>query len=143
VYLVDTDVISEMRKGMRADRGVRGFFVDVAARGEAVFLSAITVGELQRGVDLLGHRGDLQQARRLGGWLAEVLSGYSEFLLEFGAEEAIVWGRLRVPHPENALDKQIAATALTHGFILVTRNVRHFRDMGVATLDPFTGKQPG
>ncbi len=62
---------------------------------------------------------------------------YGDNILDFGREEAQVWGRLRVPHHENALDKQIAATALIYGFTLVTRNVRDFAGTGVALYNPF------
>ena len=62
---------------------------------------------------------------------------FDERILEIGNEEAQVWGRLRVPYHENAIDKQIAATALTHDLILVTRNVDHFKDLGVRVFNPF------
>ena len=62
---------------------------------------------------------------------------YGESILSFDADTAELWGRLRVPHPENSLDKQIAATALLYDLILVTRNIRHFASTGVKVLDPF------
>jgi toxin FitB len=65
------------------------------------------------------------------------LDDYAENILDFGQEAAQVWGRLRVPHPENALDKQIAATALVYGLTLVTRNVRDFASICVTLLNPF------
>ncbi|MGH8264301.1 MAG: VapC toxin family PIN domain ribonuclease, partial [Steroidobacteraceae bacterium] len=73
-------------------------------------------------------------------WLHALLAGFRDHILDFGEAEAQVWGRLRVPRPENAIDKQIAATALTHGLQLVTGNVSHFRDLGVETLNPFTNR---
>lgn len=65
------------------------------------------------------------------------LSAYGESILAFDAEMAQIWGRLRVPHPENALDKQIAATALIHDLVVVTRNIAHFQSSGVGLLNPF------
>ena len=138
MYLIDTDVVSELRKGMKANANVMRFFSEADKLNHALYLSAITIGELRRGVEIIRHRKDLQQAKRLEAWLDSVLDEYEEHILEFGPEEAQVWGRLRVPHPENALDKQIAATALTRGLKLVTRNLDHFSQMGLTVIDPFT-----
>jgi predicted nucleic acid-binding protein len=102
-----------------------------------LYLAAVTVGELRRGVERIRHRGDLRQANRLDRWLDAVLTDYSENVLPFDADAAQVWGRLRVPYPENPLDKQIAATALLYDLIVVTRNTRHFACTGAKLFDPF------
>lgn len=137
MYLIDTNVISEIRKGRRANAGVRRFFKRVVADETAVFLSVVTVGELRRGVDLIRHRGDRDQAQRLEVWLDHVLEEYSDFILDLDSAIAQIWGRLRVPHPEQALDKQIAATALIHDLTVVTRNDRDYGATGVKILNPF------
>jgi len=137
VYLVDTDVISEARKGGKADSGVLAFLREAAGNDDALYLSAITVGELRRGVEIIRHRGDRAQADQLEHWLQRVLDEYAENILPLDAETGQVWGRLRVPHPEDPLDKQIAATALIHDLTLVTRNVKHFEGLGVRLLNPF------
>jgi predicted nucleic acid-binding protein len=137
VYLVDTDVVSELRKKDKANPGVAAFFKDAAARDLPLYLAAVTIGELRRGVELIRHRGDLRHAGLLGRWLDLVLTDYGENILSFDADVAQVWGRLRVPHPENPLDKQIAATALLYDLVLVTHNTRHFATTGVKLLDPF------
>ena len=139
-YLIDTNVISELRKGDKADAGVRHFFTQTEKQNSEVFISAITVGELRRGVEMIRHRGDWQQAEMLEAWLQTILDDYAENILEFTEVEAQVWGRLRVPHYENALDKQIAATALTHDLTLVTRNENDFSATGVALLNPFQAR---
>ena len=139
MYLVDTDVISELRKGDKANHGIAAFFSDAANRDVPLYLSAVTIGELRRGVELIRHRGDARQARSLERWLEELVADCGENILPFDADAAQIWGRLRVPHPENPLDKQIAATALLYDLVLVTRNVRHFASTGVRLLDPFTG----
>jgi predicted nucleic acid-binding protein len=122
MFLVDTNVISEARKGRRADPGVMAFWAEVAANDTPLFLSAITIGELRRGVDLIRHRGDSQQADVLESWLVQVLQDYGERVLVFDGEVAQLWGRLRVPDPHHAIDKQIAAIALLHDLTVVTRN---------------------
>jgi len=139
VYLVDTDVISELRKKDKADRQVSAFFKDAAARDLPLYLAAVTIGELRRGVGLIRHRRDTRQANLLERWLDALLADYSENVLSFDADAAQIWGRLRAPHPENPLDKQIAATALLYDLVLVTRNVKHFASTGVKLLDPFAG----
>ncbi|MCB1323214.1 MAG: type II toxin-antitoxin system VapC family toxin [Leptospiraceae bacterium] len=138
MYLIDTNVVSEIRKQHNANPGVIAFFQDVIDRDEEVFVSVITIGELRRGVDKVRHRGDSDQADRLEHWLNEILGRYSEQILDFSVNEAQIWGRLRVPHPENALDKQIAATALAYDLILVTRNIDDFAGCSVRLMNPFS-----
>lgn len=137
MYLLDTNVVSELRKGARANAGVMRFIKRIADDDVPVYISVITLGELRRGVELIRHRGDLAQAEPLETWLQGLLDDYADQILEFGADEAQVWGRLRVPQPENALDKQIAATALTCGLTLVTRNLRDFATTGAPLHNPF------
>ena len=138
MYLIDTNVISEARKKDKANPGVTGFLRDSAAKGELLYLSAITVGELRRGVELIRHRGDAQQAGLLEAWLHELLDEYGNNILAFDGDAAQVWGRLRVPHPEHELDKQIAAIALINELTVVTRNTTDFAGTGVKLLNPFS-----
>jgi len=139
MYLIDTNVIGgEARKGSAANSGVTAFFRQCAEQEARIWLSVVTVGELRRGVDLIRHRGDLPQARRLEAWLATVLRDYRDCILSFDLDAAQVWGRLRVPRPENALDKQIAATALIYDLTVVTRNTGDFARTGVRLLNPFS-----
>jgi hypothetical protein len=137
MYLLDTHVISELRKRDRANPGVLRFFDQMAEQSAQAYLSVITIGELRRGVDLIQRRGDFTQAKALETWLQTLLDHYAKNILDFDRDAAQVWGRLRVLHPENALDKQIAATALIYGLTLVTRNVRDFAETGVSLLNPF------
>lgn len=137
MYLVDTDVISELRKQDKADRHVTAFFKDAIVSDLPLYLAAVTIGELRRGVELIRHRGDARQAHMLERWLDALLAEYGENVLSFDTDAAQLWGRLRVPHPENPLDKQIAATALLYDLVLVTRNVSHFAPTGVKLLNPF------
>jgi len=137
VYLIDTNVISESRKGARAHPGVIKFFSDVRRDGAALYLSAITIGELRRGADLIRYRGDLDQATRLDHWIQAILAEHADCILSFDLDVAQVWGRLRVPHHENAIDKQIAATALVYDLTLVTRNTPDFTATRCRMINPF------
>ena len=137
MYLLDTNVISELRKQEKANPGVQQFFSKAIDQNTKLYLSVITIGELRRGVDLIRHRSDQSQADLLEAWLQRILTDYGDFILSFTAMEAQVWGRLRVPQAQNAIDKQIAATALTYDLTLVTRNVQDFDQTGVRLLNPF------
>ena len=138
MYLIDTDTVSEIRKRGKANPGVRRFFANAETTGDALYLSVVTIGEIRRGIESIRHRGDSKQAVLLEAWLAALLNDFADHILDFAHDEAQVWGRLRVPHPENAIDKQIAATALTHGLRLVTRNITHFSGLGLTVVNPFS-----
>ena len=138
MYLVDTDVISEARKGEQGNAGVQAFFSRASQEGADLYLSAVTIGELRQGVERIRYRGDKSQAQRLEQWLLRVTSAYADRILPLDEETAHVWGRLRVPNPENPLDKQIAATALIHDLVVISRNVAHYGPTGVRVMNPFT-----
>nr|CAA6816518.1 MAG: Unknown protein [uncultured Thiotrichaceae bacterium] len=138
MYLLDTNVISEGRKGKKADKGVQDFFISVISEKIPTYLSVITIGELRRGIENIRHRNDLQQANTLEIWLNTVLTEYEDNILDFDKEAAQIWGYLRVPHHENLLDKQIAAIALVHDLTVVTRNIDDFSSTGVKLINPFS-----
>ncbi|HDR8955679.1 type II toxin-antitoxin system VapC family toxin [Burkholderia vietnamiensis] len=137
MFLVDTNVISEVRKRERADKGVMAFFRKAAQDDADLYLSVVTVGELRRGVEIIRHRGDKSQATRLENWLDGVLREFASNILAVDEDIGQLWGRLRVPHPEHSLDKLIAATALIHDLIVVTRSVDDFAGTGARVLNPF------
>ncbi len=138
LYLIDTNVISEARKA-KAHPGVSRFFQQAQASGNALFLSAITIGELRRGVELIRYRGDQAQAKLLETWLTQTINEYGSAILSFDDDAAQIWGRLRVPRPEHELDKQIAAIALLHDLTVVTRNTADFAGTGVRVTNPIIG----
>jgi predicted nucleic acid-binding protein len=137
MYLIDTNVISELRKKSKADKGVKAFFSKVVKEEIPVYISVITIGELRRGVELIRHRGDLKQSAVLESWLDSIIADYEDFILDFSETEAQLWGKLRAPNPQHTLDKQIAATALSYNLCVVTRNVDDFKSSGVSLINPF------
>lgn len=137
MYLIDTNVISEIRKHARADKGVQAFFERAKEESLKLYLSVVTVGELRRGVDLMRYRGDVDQAARLEEWLNTIVESFSTHILNVDDDVAQTWGRLRVPHGEHSLDKLIAATALIYNLTVVTRNTQDFANTGARVMNPF------
>ena len=135
--MIDTNVISEVRKKAKANIGVRRFFKQVVEDKSRVFISVVTVGELRRGVESIRHRGDQRQANQLEKWLKVLLGNYQDHMLDINQDIAQLWGQLRVPRSENALGKQIAATALIYDLTVVTRNHKDFVKTGVPVLNPW------
>ena len=138
MFLIDTDVISEVRKRERANAGVRAFFDRAAEERAGLYLSVVTIGELRQGVERIRYRGDTSQAARLERWLTRITTEFADRILPIDEETAHVWGRLRVPNPENVLDKQIGATALIYDLTVVSRNIAHFAPTGVRVVSPFS-----
>ena len=138
MYLIDTNIISEIRKGDKANQGVRQFFDSACQNNTPLYISSITIGELRRGVDLIYHRGDAFQGKLLENWLNLIIDDYQNNILSIDYELALLWGRLRVPEHQHAIDKLIAATALNYSLIIVTRNTKDFENTGINLLNPFT-----
>lgn len=135
MYLIDTNVVSEARKGKKANPGVQKFWGNVDA--DDLYLSVQTIGEIRRGIENIQHRGDLPQAKKLEKWLNQIVADYGDRILAFDEACAQVWGKLMSPHNQNPIDKQIAAIALINGLTVVTRNVDDFRGTGVELQNPF------
>ncbi len=134
-YLIDTNVWSELRNSGRADRNVR-IWAETAEPAE-LYLSVVTAFELERGV-LLIERRDPEQGARLRRWLEQrVLEPFQGQILPIDTGIARRSAALHVPDPRPERDALIAATALTHGLTVVTRNVADFEPMGVAVLNPW------
>ena len=133
-YLVDTNVVSELRKGERADPLVIDWFR--RCRPQDVFLSVLTVGELRRGVRRIQRR-DSKAASVMEVWLDRILDRFRDRVLDVDLAVAERWGHLGVPDPLPDVDGLIAATALVHDLVVVTRNVKHIAPTGARHFDPF------
>lgn len=135
MYLVGTNVISEARKGKKANIGVRDF--GETADPANLYIAAPSIGEIRRGLENIRQRGDVKQSMRLEAWLDEVVTHYADRILDFDLDCAQVWGRLMSPHPQHPVDKQIAAIALIYNLTVVTRNVDDFNGLGIRLANPF------
>ena len=136
MFLLDTNVVSELRRRERADPKVAAW-AD-AVHPTELFLSAITILELETGVLLLARR-DAAAGSVLRGWLdRKVLPAFEGRILAVDTAVAQRCAKLHVPNPRAERDALIAATALVHRLTLVTRNVVDFEPMGVETLNPWT-----
>ena len=138
MYLLDTNVVSELRKirSGKADGHVADWADSVDA-GD-LYLSVMTVHELEIGV-LLAERRDPAQGAMLRAWLSgHVLPAFKSRILGVDAVVAQRSAQLHVPDPRPLRDGLIAATALVHGMVVVTRNVADFEPTGVSTLNPWT-----
>jgi predicted nucleic acid-binding protein len=131
---LDTNILSELRKGARANAGLRAWFE--AVNPEDIHLSVLVVGELRRGVELVRRR-DTRQAAALERWLTNVTLDHAERILSVDGPVAELWGRLVARRPGSVIDTLMAATALVHGLLLVTRNVKDVAWTGVSYLNPF------
>jgi len=135
MFLLDTNVVSELRRPGRADANVRAWASNTPA--EFYALSVVTVLELERGI-LLMERRDAKQGAVLRRWLDhEILASLASRILPIDAAVARQCARLHVPDPRPERDALIAATALTRGLTVVTRNTADFEPMDVAVLNPW------
>lgn len=131
MYLVDTNVVSEARRGSAE---ASAWLRSIDPRG--VHLSVITLGEIMRGITLR-RRKDPKAADHLNEWLHMLRQKHADRVLPISERIAIEWGRLAALRPRGDADGLIAATALVHDLILVTRNVADFADAGIPIIDPW------
>lgn len=135
-FLIDTNVVSELRKGPRAHAAVSSWFAGVDS-GE-LFLSVLVVGELRQGTERIRRR-DPTAASHLDRWMRRLVESYAERILPVDGRVAELWGRLNVPDPLPAVDGLLAATAIVNDLILVTRDTRQIVRTGARLHDPFKG----
>lgn len=133
-WLIDTNVVSEIRKGERCHQSVAAWWSSVEDRD--LFLSVLTLGEIRRGIEAI-RRKDPVRAEALEVWLAEVAEAFGPRVLGVDAAVAAAWGRLSAIRSVPVIDALLAATAAAHGLVLVTRNTADVVGLGVQLLNPF------
>jgi predicted nucleic acid-binding protein len=132
--LVDTNVISELRRGRNAHSHVVSWFAAISP--ERVFTSVIVLGEIRRGIELVSRR-DKPQAEALAQWYDTVRERLGNRILVIDEQVVTVWARISVPDVLPAYDGLIAATALLHGLTVATRNTRDYHRAGVQVVNPW------
>jgi len=138
LYLLDTDVLSELRKRKRNARVVKW----ISAIAEAdLHLSAVTIAEIEQGIEQQ-RKPDPVFAGELANWLEFTLRAFGDRILPLTVNVARRWGRLAAKIGNKELDLAIAATALEYGLTVVTGNTKHFARTGVPLLDPFHARPP-
>lgn len=133
-FLIDTNIVSEIRKGDRCDPAVAAWWAGVAE--DDLWLSALVLGEIRKGVELARRR-DPHKADALEAWLGDVIAGFGDRVLPVDTTVAEEWGRMNAIRPVPVIDALLAATAKANDLTLVTRNEADVAGLGVEVLNPF------
>lgn len=133
-FLLDTNVVSELRKGPRANASVIEWARSAIDEGH--FISVLTVGEIRKGIELIRRR-DAAQGTALERWLRRIETNFADHILPLTQNIADQWGRFAAVRPLLVVDGLLAATAVTHSLTFVTRNAADVRHTGVSVINPF------
>ena len=136
-YLIDTNIISEVRKGGRCNPNVASWYEKIA--DESLYLSVLVIGEIRKGIERVRLK-DTAQANALENWLIAVGKAFGERILPIDRTVADEWGRLGASRPLPVIDGLLAATAKIHRMTLVTRNTTDIADLDVRVLNPFESR---
>ena len=134
MYLLDTNVVSELRKRDRCDENVAAWYTGIS--NDDLFLSVLTLGEIRKGIELVRDR-DPRQAEVLENWLRYVDQNYEGRILSIDADITDAWGRMHYIRNVPVFDGLLAATAKVHNLTLVTRNIQQVEGLGSNLLNPF------
>ena len=141
MYLIDTNIVSEVGKGIRCDIHVANWYSEVDE--SLLYISSLSLGEIRRGIELVRRRGDPAQANSLEIWLQTVKQQFSNRVLDVDSLIAETWGEVSALRPIPAVDGLLAATAKVHNLTLVTRNIQDVQGLGVNLLNPFSSTTGG
>lgn len=133
-FLLDTNILSELRKGRRCHPNVGNWIAGV--EDFQLHTSVVVLGELKRGIERVRAK-DATFAAELERWLSRLIAAMGKRVLLVDQPIALAWGRIAAPRTVPPIDGLLAATAMIHGLIVVTRNVKDIADLGVSYLDPF------
>lgn len=133
-YLIDTNIISEIRKGSRCDPNVARWYAKI--EDASLYLSVLVIGEIRKGIERIRSK-DTAQAGALENWLLAVDKAFGERILPIDRAVADEWGRFNVSRPVPVIDGLLAATAKVHRMILVTRDTADIAGLDVQVLNPF------
>lgn len=134
IYLIDTNIISEVRKGAKSDANVAAWWDSIDDRD--IYLSVLVLGEIRKGVERVKPN-DPAQATALENWLHAVMTSFADRVLPIDQAVANEWGRMSARRPVSTIDALLAATAKVHGMTLATRNVSDIADLGANFVNPF------
>ena len=133
-YLIDTNIISEVRKGRKCDPNVASWYEKI--EDASLYLSVLVIGEIRKGIERVRPT-DNAKANAIENWLVAVDKAFGERILPIDRAVADEWGRLNASRPLPVIDGLLAATAKIHRMTLVTRNAADIADLGVHILNPF------
>ena len=137
MFLLDTNVVSELRREERRNVGVSDWYASV--QDEDLFTSALVIGEIRKGIATLRRRQDYRQAEILEVWLETSRGFFADRILPVDASVADTWGRMHTIRNVPVIDGLLAATAIAHDLTLVTRNISHVQGLGADLFNPFAG----
>jgi toxin FitB len=138
-YLIDTNIISEVRKRDRCDHNVAAWYASIDDAD--IYLSVLVLGEIRKGIERV-KISDARRARTLEVWLDEVRHAFAERILPVDLTVAEEWGRMSAQRSVPAVDALMAATAKVHGMTLATRNITDIAGLGADILNPFEPSAP-
>jgi toxin FitB len=133
-FLIDTNVISEVRKGSRCDANVSAWYASI--EDADLYLSVLVLGEIRKGIEQARHR-DRPKAEALEAWLIEVDAAFGERVLPIDRAVTDEWGRMSAVRSIPVIDGLLAATAAVHRMTFVTRNDTDVAGLGTEVLNPF------